>query len=73
MTIIMGLDTSLPSIRQVQNLIQQAVTIEIKLLTGDILIGRIIWQDSQCMCLMNENSQQMTVWKQAIAYIKAKE
>ncbi|WP_244837949.1 MULTISPECIES: Hfq-related RNA-binding protein [Brasilonema] len=70
---IMGLDTSLPSIRQVQNLIQQAVTIEIKLLTGDILIGRIIWQDSQCMCLMNENSQQMTVWKQAIAYIKAKE
>jgi host factor-I protein len=70
---IMGLDTSLPSIRQVQNLIQQAVTIEIKLLTGDILIGTIIWQDSQCMCLMNENSQQMTVWKQAIAYIKPKE
>ncbi|NMG21638.1 Hfq-related RNA-binding protein [Brasilonema bromeliae] len=69
----MGLDTSLPSIRQVQNLIQQAVTIEIKLLTGDILIGRIIWQDSQCMCLMNENGQQMTVWKQAIAYIKPKE
>ncbi|NMG11298.1 RNA chaperone Hfq [Brasilonema sp. UFV-L1] len=65
-------DTSLPSFRQVQNLIQQALTIEIKLLTGDILIGRMIWQDSQCMCLMHENNQQTIIWKQAIAYIKPK-
>ncbi|MBW4636522.1 MAG: RNA chaperone Hfq [Iphinoe sp. HA4291-MV1] len=66
-------DTSLPSFRQVQNLIQQAVTIQIKLLTGDILTGRIIWQDSQCMCLMDTSSQQTTVWKHAIAYIQPQE
>ncbi|ARV62862.1 RNA-binding protein hfq [Nostocales cyanobacterium HT-58-2] len=66
-------DTSLPSVRQVQNLIQQAATIQLKLLTGDLLTGRIIWQDAQCVCLVDENSQQTTVWKQSIAYIQSKE
>ncbi len=65
-------DTSLPSIRQVQNLIKQATPVEIKLLTGDLLLGRVFWQDPQCMCIMDENSQQTTIWKQAIAYIKPK-
>ncbi|MDF5719461.1 MAG: RNA chaperone Hfq [Rhizonema sp. PD37] len=65
-------DISLPSTRQVQNLIKQCDTIELKLLTGDLLTGTIIWQDQNCMCLVNENSQQTTVWKQAIAYIKPK-
>jgi host factor-I protein len=63
-------DISLPSIRQVQNLIKQAVPIELKLLTGDLLIGTIMWQDQNCMCIVNENSQQTIVWKHAIAYIK---
>ncbi|BAY48297.1 hypothetical protein NIES4073_35760 [Kalymmatonema gypsitolerans NIES-4073] len=65
-------DTSLPSIRQIQNLIQQAATIQLKLLTGDTLTGKVIWQDAQCVCLVDENSQQTTVWKQAIAYIRIK-
>lgn len=65
-------DTSLPSVRQVQNLIKQAEIIQLKLLTGDTLTGKVIWQDAQCMCLVDENSQQTTVWKQAIAYIRIK-
>ncbi len=63
-------DTTLPSIRQVQNLIKQTTPVELKLLTGDILTGRVLWQDPQCICIADENSQQTTVWKQAIAYIK---
>lgn len=63
-------DTSLPSIRQLQNLIKQATPVEIKLLTGDKLTGRVIWQDQNCICMVDENSQQTTVWKQAIAYTK---
>ncbi|MEH2083637.1 MAG: RNA-binding protein hfq [Nostoc sp.] len=65
-------DTTLPSIRQVQNLIKQTTPVELKLLTGDVLIGKILWQDPQCICIADENSQQITVWKQAIAYIKPK-
>jgi len=63
-------DMSLPSIRQVQNLIKKSAPTEFKLLTGDVLTGRVIWQDQYCVCLVDEKSQQMTVWKQALAYIK---
>ncbi|NWF59007.1 MAG: RNA chaperone Hfq [Fischerella sp.] len=65
-------DASLPSTRQLQNLIKQATPIEIKLLTGDILTGKVMWQDQYSMCLVDESSQQTTIWKQAIAYIKSK-
>ncbi|MEH2402457.1 MAG: RNA-binding protein hfq [Nostoc sp.] len=65
-------DTTLPSIRQVQNLIKQTIPVEFKLLTGDLITGRVLWQDPQCICIADENSQQTTVWKQAIAYIKPK-
>ncbi|PMB13991.1 RNA-binding protein hfq [Fischerella thermalis CCMEE 5205] len=63
-------DTSLPSTRQLQNLIKQAAPTEIKLLTGDILTGRVMWQDQYSVCLVDNNSQQITIWKQAIAYLK---
>jgi host factor-I protein len=65
-------DTSLPSIRQLQNLIKQAAVVEFKLLTGDLLTGKVLWQDHQCVCIANENNQQTTVWKQAIAYCQPK-
>jgi host factor-I protein len=69
---ITDFDTSLPSIKQVQNLIKQTMPVEFKLLTGDVLTGRVLWQDAHCICIADENSQQTTIWKQAIAYIKPK-
>ncbi|MDJ0796268.1 MAG: RNA chaperone Hfq [Calothrix sp. MO_167.B12] len=64
-------DTALPSIRQVQNLIKDKNAVEMKLLTGDILTGTIVWQDPQCILLTQENGQKTTIWKQAIAYMKS--
>lgn len=63
-------DTSLPSIRQVQSLIKETTVVDLKLVTGDLLTGRVVWQDPHCISVADENSQQITVWKQAIAYIK---
>jgi host factor-I protein len=63
-------DTSLPSIRQVQNLIKDTGVVEIKLLTGDVLTGKVIWQDIQCLMLVDDSGQKVTIWKQAIAYLK---
>ncbi|MEH2065922.1 MAG: RNA chaperone Hfq [Nostoc sp.] len=65
-------DTTLPSIRQVQNLIKQTTPVELKLLTGDVITGKVVWQDPQCICIADENSQQTIIWKHAIAYIKPK-
>ncbi|WP_413175840.1 Hfq-related RNA-binding protein [Anabaena azotica] len=63
-------DTTLPSIRQVQNWIKQKATIEIKLVTGDLIIGRTFWQDHNCLCIVDANNEQMIIWKTAIAYMK---
>ncbi|MEB3180701.1 MAG: RNA-binding protein hfq [Nostocaceae cyanobacterium] len=63
-------DTALPSIRQVQRLITQKTGVELKLLTGDLVTGTIIWQDHNCICVIDESNQQITIWKQAIAYMK---
>ncbi len=63
-------DTSLPSIKQVQKLIKENKSVELKLITGDIIAGTVLWQDLQCFCVMGKDNQKITVWKQAIAYLK---
>ncbi len=63
-------DTTLPSIRQVQNLIKDKNAVEMKLLTGDTLNGTLAWQDPHCVLLVQENGQKTTIWRQAIAYMK---
>ena len=65
-------DTALPSIRQVQTLIKEATVVELKLVTGDLLVGKIRWQDQHCLCLVEQNDQPTTVWRQAIAYLRLK-
>ncbi|MDD1416747.1 RNA-binding protein hfq [Dolichospermum sp. ST_con] len=63
-------DTSLPSTRQVQRCIKEKVMVEFKLMTGDLITGRVFWQDHNCICIFDGNNEQITVWKQAIVYIK---
>ena len=65
-------DTALPSIRQVQTLIKNAIIVELKLVTGDLLTGKLGWQDQNCICLLDENNQPTTIWRHAIAYLKPK-
>lgn len=65
-------DTALPSIRQIQTLIKDAIVVELKLVTGDLLVGKLGWQDQNCICLMDNNNQPTTVWRHAIAYLKPK-
>lgn len=62
-------DIATPSVRQMQNYIREKQNIEVKLLTGDVLNGTLFWQDNDCICLQS-NGQNLTVWKQAIAFIK---
>lgn len=63
-------DTALPSIRQVQTLIKEAIVVELKLLTGDTLTGKVSWQDQNCLSLLSENKQTTIIWRHAIAYIR---
>jgi len=61
--------TGLPSIRQVQGFIKDKKEIEVKLVTNDVLVGKLAWQDTDCLCL-KVAGQQMIIWRQAIAYLK---
>ncbi|WP_414528978.1 Hfq-related RNA-binding protein [Nodularia chucula] len=65
-------DTSLPSIRQLQELLRQKTLVEWKLVNGDSLIGKLAWQDHNCVCIVDSTDRQITIFKQAIAYYQAK-
>ena len=64
-------DIASPSIKQVQTLIKDGKAVEVKLLSGDLLSGKLLWQDQTCMCLVDTSEQSITIWRQAIAFIKA--
>lgn len=64
------LETGLPSVRQIQGFIKEGRSIELKLLTQDLLVGQLRWQDGNCICLNTEDGTPVIIWRHAIAYIK---
>lgn len=65
-------DTGLPSVKQVQGYIKDKQEVELKLMTDDLIVGKIIWQDPLCLCLLDHYDQSALIWRQAIVFIKAK-
>jgi host factor-I protein len=65
-------ETGLPSIRQVQIYIKDKQQVEFKLINNDLLVGTIFWQDPHCICLLDQDNVQITIWRQAIVYLKPK-
>ncbi len=63
-------ETGLPSVRQIQGFIKQGQEVELKLLTQDLIVGQLRWQDQDCICLNTQEGQPVIVWRHAIAYIK---
>ncbi len=66
------LETGLPSTRKIQNFIQHRNEVELKLITDDLIVGKIIWQDPHCMCVVDHYEQPTIVWRQAIVFLKPK-
>ncbi len=62
--------TGLPSVRQIQRFIKEATLVQIKLVTNELLTGRVRWQDQHCICLHDDTDSPITIWYHAIAYIK---
>ena len=65
-------DTSLPGIRQIQNYIKDKQEVELKLITDDLIVGKILWQDANSLCLVDHYNQQTLIWRQALVYLKPK-
>ena len=65
-----GLNTSLPSIRRIHSLIRDKSEIEVKLMTGDQLRGRILWIDDQCIGI-DVSGHKIVIWQHAIAFVKS--
>jgi host factor-I protein len=66
------LETGLPSIRQIQTLIREEKEVELKLITNDLLTGKMRWQDQNCICLIDHYDQPTIIWRNAIVYLKPK-
>lgn len=65
-------NTGLPSTRQIQGLIKDKQEVELKLSTNDLLVGKILWQDTNCICLVDRENRSTLIWYQAVVYIKPK-
>jgi host factor-I protein len=65
---MMELETGIPSTKMIQSYVKDKRSVEIKLLTNDVLTGQVFWQDPQCICI----SDGTIIYRQAIAYIKAR-
>ena len=65
-------DTSLPGIRQVQNYIKDKQEVEIKLVTDDLIVGKVLWQDANSLCLVDHYDRQTIIWRQALVFLKPK-
>jgi host factor-I protein len=63
------LDTGLPSTKWLQGALRDKQSLEVKLVTGDVLMGTLRWQDPQCLCI-DTDGQATVVWRSAIAYLK---
>ncbi len=65
-------DTNQPNVRQIQTLIKENTEVEVKLSTSDLVVGKLRWQDSHCLCVLDHYDQPTIVWKQAIVFLKPK-
>jgi host factor-I protein len=63
-------NTGYPSIRKIQTYVKEQVVLEVKLLTNDVLAGKLLWQDPHCLCLGDNTGKQTLIARQAIAYIQ---
>lgn len=68
----MEFDTNYPSVRQLQAFVKDKQEVEFKLMTDDLLVGKILWQDANCICLVDQYDQKTLIWRQAIVYVKPK-
>ena len=62
--------TGQPSIRQIQTLIRDEQRVEVKVSTGDVMTGKLRWQDSDCICIVDDSSQAAILWRSALVYLK---
>lgn len=65
-------NTGLPNVRAIQDYVLNKQEVELKLVSDDLLVGRIIWQDNDCLCLVDQYEQPTLVWRQALVYLKPK-
>jgi len=66
------LDTSLPSVRHIQDLIRTRSTVRVELTGGQELEGIIKWQDNHFLALRQDTSQPLVLLNlQDIAVLRA--
>ncbi len=65
-------NTGLPSTRQVQTFIKSGQVLEVKLITNEVLVGKIAWQDDHCLCLISHSEESTLIWRHALVYIQPK-
>jgi host factor-I protein len=64
------LDINLPSVRQIQGLIKDKIGVEVKVSTNDVFTGKVAWQDTECIFIVDNGEHKILIPRHAIVYIK---
>ncbi|MEL6438811.1 MAG: RNA-binding protein hfq [Cyanobacteria bacterium J06621_8] len=65
-------NTALPGVIMIQKYIKEEQEVELKLITDDLIVGKILWQDADSLCVMDHYNHQTLIWRQALVYLKPK-
>lgn len=63
-------NTGLPSVCQIQAFIKEKSNVQVGLITSQSTEGKILWQDENCICILEDGNEKTLIWLSAIAYIK---
>jgi host factor-I protein len=69
--IVTEFDPGLPSTRRIQKAIKDQERVELKLSTTEVLTGRIVWQDSECICMAGDQGSEILIWRHSVLYLKS--
>lgn len=64
------LNTGLPGVRWIQRAIRDQTPVQIKLVSQELVTGKVRWQDPECVCLMDPEGQEWLLWRQGILYVR---
>ena len=69
-TLVNELNTSIPSTRWLQRLIQSRQAVSLHLLNSEPITGTLKWLDPDCLCITDNAGTEILIWRHSLVSIR---